>query len=239
MIPQPQATVAALVLYGSRARGDSDDRSDTDVAVFTYAQSMSDLQDLKRWVTKSSMAPPDATFAIYSTATADRMAERGSLFLWHVRLEGRVLYDHDKWLAGLWQRHTRFSRSHALDSIQIVEMVVDDVTNALRQSPATAAFEGATLFSMLRTLGMVLGQAIGKLAFGRRSAVDLLRSTLRDEFTLTSTQVRQLEVARLEYAGKIDSSGSAESPDYLAPALQIKKMLGPIRHCLDLEAAQW
>ncbi len=103
MIPQPQATVAALVLYGSRARGDSDDRSDTDVAVFTYAQSMSDLQDLKRWVTKSSMAPPDATFAIYSTATADRMAERGSLFLWHVRLEGRVLYDHDKWLAGLWQ----------------------------------------------------------------------------------------------------------------------------------------
>ena len=41
----PPTAVEAVVLFGSRARGDADDASDTDICVFAVAE---DLEDLVR-----------------------------------------------------------------------------------------------------------------------------------------------------------------------------------------------
>ena len=241
MISGAPATVVAMVLYGSHARGDADDASDTDVAVFSHATTARDLEIVKRTLVALGGALESPDFSVYSTATAGKMAEAGSLFLWHLRLEGRVLYEEAGWLEGLWQRLKPYSAGGAAEAVDVIEMVVSDIVIALSGAPTTTPFEAATLFSMVRTLGMVIGQATGKPAFGRRSSVDRLRATLGSDFTLTPSELANLEGARLAYSGKAEARSCAGDvqQQYLGAALKVIRMIEPIRRmaCSALEIA--
>jgi len=75
-------TVSAVMLFGSRARGDNTAASDTDLLMMT----------------EDRAAPRHAVVAgislsFYAQSDFVRRAEEGDLFVWHVLFEGRPLYD--------------------------------------------------------------------------------------------------------------------------------------------------
>jgi predicted nucleotidyltransferase len=73
---------ADLWLYGSKARGDSDEASDTDVLVVTDEPTTCDA-----WIA----AMQDVSVSRYSWREVESMARYGSIFLDHVRRDGRRL----------------------------------------------------------------------------------------------------------------------------------------------------
>lgn len=76
-------SILAVVLFGSRARGDQTAGSDTDLLFATNEES-------GRHVTRGNIS-----ISFYGMEDLRRRARRGDLFLCHVLQEGRTLYDPD------------------------------------------------------------------------------------------------------------------------------------------------
>jgi len=74
-------TIAALVLYGSCARADNNEKSDVDIFAISSDSSYRMIIDKK------------INIASYPESLAFERAKNGDLFMWHVVEEGRPIYD--------------------------------------------------------------------------------------------------------------------------------------------------
>lgn len=192
--------VASLVLFGSQSRGDSDSSSDTDVAVFANVVSPVELISVKQQLCK---AAPDVTFSAYSTRTAKQMAADGSLFLWHLKNEGTVLFQRGEWLEELFNKLVPYSAEKALRDIATFEAVLRDVRKSLEEGDAVVLYENATLYSVLRSLGMIASTIDGHPTFRRLEPIDYLRVLMNGKLLISGADVCSLMLARHIYARNV------------------------------------
>lgn len=156
-----------LWLFGSVARGDTDDLSDVDVLV---------AGDLEPQALSRLPYPTDRVSLVrYDWPELRQMAGYGSLFLHHVRLEGKLLYaPHESELAALLEELPPYGR--AQQELSSFVRVLDDVECALT-GDHSPAFELAVIATALRHSCILGCYAVGEPRFGRRSAFELfLRS---------------------------------------------------------------
>jgi hypothetical protein len=194
-------SVRAAMLFGSRARGDSDEFSDVDIAVFVDAVEASTLVGLRAQLDASS---PDrvVSFSMYSVASAETMSKNGSLFLWHLKLEGKRVYQRDAWLDSLFAELRPYPLSRALDDLLTLRTVLRDVQDSLRKTDLTILFEAATLFTVLRNIGNVTMAARGTPTFGRTAPITALANLMHPEFPVSHSDVEELMGAKLTQVGK-------------------------------------
>jgi hypothetical protein len=199
----PPAAVEAIVLFGSCARGDADAGSDTDVAVFAMAESPNDLVETKQSLSKVT---GNANLSVYSTRTTERMAEDGSLFLWHVRLEGQTLYTRSAWFQHTLTKLQAYRAEKAARDIASFEIVIDDIVRSLSSGSRTLLFEAATLFAVVRSLGMIVEMRAGVPSFSRSGPVQRLQHRMGSAFPLSDTDVSTLLAAKLLYSQKANET---------------------------------
>jgi hypothetical protein len=151
----------AVWLYGSHARNEADQFSDVDILVVTDASSHIDQQ----------FGDPEHA-SVYSWSQIEGMATYGSLFLLHLRMEGRPIVDSP---AG----NRRFRR--ILDCLPRYERVAADIrafrqaTSEARESIASAGnlvFELSILATTLRHVAILGCYCLGTPNFGRDSAFE-------------------------------------------------------------------
>ena len=90
-------TERAIWLYGSHARGDALPDSDIDVLM------IGEGHPREAWSSEVGGIRGDPSISRYSWSEIGRMAEYGSLFLHHLRLEGRPIYE-DEGCRGVFRR---------------------------------------------------------------------------------------------------------------------------------------
>lgn len=151
-------------LYGSAARGDSDDVSDVDLLVLADSD--------------EPVEPPAIDFGApvsvsqYTWAEVEAMVGYGSLFLHHVKEEGRALVEEDPpRLRELLARLPPYARARQeLDSF---EQVVADVRAAV-EDDYSPQFELAVLATAARHAAILGCYLIGTPRFGRREPFAVL-----------------------------------------------------------------
>ena len=191
-------SVEAAVLFGSRARGDSDMHSDIDVAVFVKAADLETLSKLKAELVDAS--PNDnLSLSLYSTRTAETLAQDGSLFLWHLNLEGKVLFERDLWISSLFARLKPYGKSKALRDLGTFEKILNDVRGALQGAEATVLFEASTMYSILRNSGIIYTHSKGAPCFGRSEPIAWLAEGMGERFPFFESEISKLEALRLVY----------------------------------------
>jgi predicted nucleotidyltransferase len=153
--------IKAIVLYGSHARGDADRESDIDVCVF-LEELLNPTEDQVR-----TLVPSLLRGAISLTSYRERdltaMLEYGSLFLWHLKLEGRILYGKD-YVASQFERLKPFQRHHAEIAYHrdILEYLLASNTSEIPNE-----FDLSLLFTIARNSCMILAHKAGVAVFGR------------------------------------------------------------------------
>ena len=169
-----------LWLFGSVARGDTDDLSDVDVLVAgeLEPQALSDLPYPKERM----------SLVRYDWPELHQMAGYGSLFLHHLRLEGKLLFSpHKSELAALLEDLPPYGR--AQQEISTFVRVLDDVESALN-GDHSPEFELAVIATALRHSCILGCYAAGKPKFGRRSAFELfLRHSGREDLVDAAQQL--------------------------------------------------
>ena len=145
--------VVAAMLYGSAARGDSNPQSDVDVLqIVPYPTSPYDVGAY--------------SIATYTATHLGALAKAGSLFVAHLKLEGIVLDDPDRVLAGILEQYqTPDSYKHTKQTIRTAAQLLD-VDPALFDRNRTG-FVRVALF-LLRTWLYVKAAESGPPKFSMR-----------------------------------------------------------------------
>jgi Nucleotidyltransferase domain len=157
-------TTTEIWPYGSNARGDQAPDSDVDVLVAG--------EDAKLIETVELPGEGRLSVSHYEWAEIEQMASYGSLFLHHLRLEGRPLLEspgHEmrRLLASLgeYQRAER--------ELESFRRVLDDVEESIK-GDFSAPFEMSVIATAARHAAILGCYAIGEPTFGRESAFRLI-----------------------------------------------------------------
>ena len=164
----------AVWLYGSHARGDKDSQSDVDVFVAgTPCVSLDELED------NVPIPLNSASLSRYSWDEIYGMAKYGSLFLHHLRLEGRPLYESPSCKGTLGSILLGLGEYQCVDrDLGGFRTVLHDVGGALRDE-GTEVFELSVLGTVIRHCSILGCWVLGQPSFGRIEPVDLIVRALR------------------------------------------------------------
>jgi hypothetical protein len=164
--------VIGVIEFGSTARNDSDQYSDKDIFAVVEDVDADALDALRTRVAKEYDTAP-ASVACYSASSFDQMISHGSLFTWHLRLEGRVLKDPDGILTEAFANLSAYE-AFAADLARFQEIYADS-QEAFAESKTFDTFEQHVLFVVARNICMLLTARHGQPTFGRRSVIPTAR----------------------------------------------------------------
>lgn len=161
------SSVLSIIIFGSSARGESDIYSDLDVCVITSEK----LDDHHSNILKKEIAVQygfgSEEITIYSSKQIESMIEYGSLFLWHLKLEGKIVYDNgyfNKMLSKLVSYDRHISELHYHTEL------LDDIIISLEKFSVVNELDLSQLFTICRNACMILAHYNKQYAFGRNSA---------------------------------------------------------------------
>lgn len=209
------SATSELWLFGSVARGDTDDLSDVDVLVAGELEPQA-LSDLPYPEERLSLVR-------YDWPELRQMARYGSLFLHHVRLEGKLLFSsHESELEALLEDLPPYGRAEQEFSTFV--RVLEDVDNAL-SGDHSPEFELSVIATALRHSCILGCYAAGEPRFGRRSAFELfLRRSGRGDL---------VEPAQALYDFRLYEDGRGTLP-YRATTAEVRLWLVHTREVLAL-----
>lgn len=173
--PQLPSTGCAILLYGSRARGDHDDASDVDVLVLSPRPADLTMQRCVQAAMAVEFEVPEEQVSIssYSFPEMARMAKAGTLFARHVASEARLISSDEVGAATLAQVLASVPSGPfeiSTEDLRIYRTALSDVVNALNTATVDHVFELVQLRTLLRHLSVLASAAEGAPVFGRVAA---------------------------------------------------------------------
>ena len=167
----------SIILYGSHARKDNDPDSDYDVCVITktHQNKKFDIDELKKYF----QAPPESqiTPIYYPEQMIKSMLEYGSLFLWHLNIEGQVLYG-EKYFSGIIKSLKPFQNHHY--EIMYHRKMYSDFLRSFKYINLPNELDLALFFTIARNICMILAHKKEQPAFGRLSCFEAAKTCYSD-----------------------------------------------------------
>ena len=157
----------AVWLYGSYSRGDSDGLSDIDVLLIT------DGQNLRPTYDALEDAASDVSVSCYVWDEIEMMAEYGSLFLHHLKLEGRPIAEGQR-CQGRLRKILDGLGPYQLARRDLIgfRQVLNDVVESLSDGHASLQYELSTLGTVFRHASILSCALEGTFCFSRSGPVE-------------------------------------------------------------------
>lgn len=159
--------ILSIILYGSHARKDHDISSDYDICVITRERQNDELNSSDFEEVTGPLELTDINLVSYPEAVLDSMLAHGSLFLWHLKLEGKILYGEqylNEKLHGLAHFKTHYKE------IGYHAELFHDLKRAWQLLSIVNELDLSLLSTIVRNTCMVLAHKAGKPSFGRVSS---------------------------------------------------------------------
>lgn len=157
----------AIWIYGSHVRGDADKYSDVDILSVSNKGILPEPMSVL-----PNIPPAKLSVSRYSWGEIQGMASYGSLFLHHLRLEGRPLYESDCFkgrLQSLFNSLGAYRRTH--NDLAAFRTTILDVQESISKG-GSAFYELSVLGTLLRHTAILGCFISGKPSFGRIKPVD-------------------------------------------------------------------
>ena len=188
-------SIFTVIAFGSKARGDFDENSDSDIFILCENLDFSKIKDLKNDL--EDLIKIDAlNFSIYRKTEFNLMLKKGSLFTWHLKLEGIIIFSriHNK---NIFQELQPYS-NHQKDILS-QKLLFDDCKKSIIQYGVNI-FDLATLFTVCRNCCMVICFKLNFISFGRLSVYYNTKKLLKEKVLLKEINYLRLASWKLLYS---------------------------------------
>jgi predicted nucleotidyltransferase len=169
----PGESVVAIVEYGATARGDADAYSDRDICVWVEDIGEYEFEAIRTHIAREFSCELRSV-SCYRLSTVDEMVQNGSLFLLHLRLEGRVLIDPDGIAEAALSSLAPYV--HFQRDVERFRDVFNDVVDEYNTTGELSVFELHVLSIVARNICMLMTVRCGSPAFGRRAVLGAARA---------------------------------------------------------------
>jgi hypothetical protein len=182
MISHP--SISAVRLFGSKARGDSDESSDVDMLIVQREK----IPKVQRYIIESDLRTLKRNYSIcwYSEQTLCRMYVEGHLFAWHLYKESVNVGNSAKDFIDLLGQPNRYTE--AVSDIKGFRDILCETNLSLSKSDGNATYEAGIIFVCSRNIAMIASTYLADGPyFGRRSPFQL-QSTTGIAFSLSAME---------------------------------------------------
>jgi len=215
--------ILAAILFGSTAREDADAGSDKDIFVMCRNMSLSDLLKIKQDLVGPALGQ-EASICAYRYKDVVTMADKGSLFLWHLKLEGKVIFSEGEIIEGIFERLKEYNSYQ--DDLNCYRDLLSDIEQFLTEWGELSEFDLSLLFTISRNICMLLCYRDGQPKFGRFDVYYTARDIFGETFPMPERLYRELCCWKMWYErgvkSDIDSYGKSECDSI---AEKVRKLL--------------
>ena len=159
--------ILATMLFGSTARKDADQYSDKDIFVLCRNVNAIELLNIRKNYLSEEIKDHN-NFCFYRHKDVIRMAEKGSLFLWHLKLQGRMLFSKDNSLEKVLE--TLKPYNNYKEDLCFYGKLLDDVNESLNIWGRISEYDYSQLFTITRNICILLCYYKDEPKFGRTNA---------------------------------------------------------------------
>jgi predicted nucleotidyltransferase len=159
--------ILAVVLFGSTARKDGDAYSDKDVFILCKDMQLEELLKLKHDFISQRIEQVEG-ICCYRYKDAVLMAEKGSLFLWHLKLQGKAIFSKDGSLEKIFNILKPYENYEK--DLDYYSELLGDVKESFMKWNGLSEFDLSILFTIARNTCILLCYRRGIPKFGRSNA---------------------------------------------------------------------
>jgi len=173
--------ILGLMLFGSAARRDADVYSDKDVFVLCADLDLETFLKLKQEVILPA-AGEDCSVSSYRFSDFLTMAENGSLFLWHLKLQGKFVFSKNTVIEKVFSLLKQYDNYQ--QDLNYYGELLEDVIVSMRKRGMLSEFDLSLLFTIVRNTCMLLCYHEGIPKFGRSNSYLTAKKIFGKEFHL-------------------------------------------------------
>ncbi|MEC1716441.1 nucleotidyltransferase domain-containing protein [Schinkia azotoformans] len=200
--------ILAVIEYGSYARGDNDEYSDYDLFILTKDLSNRRLQKIREKVSKL-LSYKNYDLSIYDEETFNRMLLDGSLFLWHLKREGRIIYQ-KKGFKSLFESLKEFKGSE--EDLFLYKRIFETSKKSIERNGINL-YDLSIFAQLARNSLIILCYKMGNPQFGRKTVYDTATMLLKKNLTLDKITYYNLIDFKFEYSRGITTKELPKTDD--------------------------
>lgn len=160
--------VIAIYLYGSVARKQNDDNSDYDVLLCIEDCSDEKYFELKNIIEKA-YKDTKYEFSLYQLSTIKLLYNKGSYFLWHLKMEAIPLFEKNSELSDLLKTLPKYSNT--LEDFKEYYDILQDIKLSMSEGDYLEEYELSILATIARNTCIGLCYLLNNMDFGRITPV--------------------------------------------------------------------
>lgn len=219
------SNVNAAILFGSKARGDSDEYSDLDICIFCNNIPFQEAQKIKNEIALLMKCEP-YNISIYTSQKVENMLIKGSLFMWHIKMEGRILFSRANYVEKIFSKLEPYKRHK--EDLNFYSLLLEDIKQNLLKIGLVSEFDLDLLFTVYRNACMVICHLKDKPAFGRNSVFEYMKNIYKDKILIDDETYYYLSKWKLWYSRGI-------SPGYELPSDEkMAALIDKVRSIINL-----
>lgn len=194
-----------VMIYGSVARNDEDSSSDLDV--FALVNDILTEREQEEVVENiaSKLKGDEINISLYTESIFKKMLKEGSLFLWHLKLEG--IYIYNKYDLDIFFSLSNFNGYDK--NLELYQKLFKRCKQSLVENNVNS-YDLSMLFFICRNLSILTCFYLNEPSFGRYSSYQTLINKIRQE-PLKYTDYVYLSKWRMDYTRGIEEE--LEYPD--------------------------
>lgn len=204
--------ILAVMLFGSTARKDEDVYSDKDIFVLCNNLTPNEFLEIKHRLILPS-AGETSSVCSYRHKDVLLMAQKGSLFMWHLKLQGVIIFSKNNVIENIFTILKPYENYR--EGLKSCRELLDDIKESFRKWGDLTEFDLALLFTIARNICIFLCYQCGEPKFGRSDAYLTIREIFLEKFPMPDWLYTKLCSCKLWYERgiKIETKLCDKTPD--------------------------